>query len=145
MKRVILLCVCLFLFHSSAAAAQTGALVSAQVQFLQNGAILPSQTMTITAANWTCGQVKPTVPSTVYINAAPARVFWDDPSNSALACIATQTGGVLFALPLGNNYTATATFTDDFGGVSLASPPSNSFTRGVRPLPAAPTGVRITQ
>jgi hypothetical protein len=81
----------------------------------------------------------------VYINAAPARVFWDDPSNGALACIATQTGGVLFSLPLGNNYTVTATFTDDFGGVSLPSAQSNSFIRGVRPLPTAPTGVSVTQ
>lgn len=127
--------------------AQTGALVSMRVQFLQNGAVLPTQFMTITLSAATCGVVpKFPVPPSVFISVS-GRVVWDDPANPSTAdCFALQTtGGTLVSLPLGNNYTATSTFTDDFASTSLPSLPSNSFTRGVRPLPSAPTGVRVLQ
>lgn len=143
MKKV-LLALALLIFPATAAHAQA-ALVNIKIQFLQNGAVLPTQTMTINLPGGAvCGQVKPTVPAAVYINTT-GRVVWDDPANSLLACISVQTAGVLFALPLGNNYTATAVFTDDVGVSSAASAPSNPFIRGVRPLPPVPTGVLVLQ
>lgn len=134
------------LLVAAAASAQTGALVNLRVQFLQNGAVLPTQVMTIALSTATCGVTpKIVVPASVFINTS-GRVVWDDPTTPALAdCVALQTaGGTLTSLPLGANYTASATFIDDTGAVSPSpSAPSNSFTRGARPLPPVPTGVRV--
>jgi len=142
MKKLIL--VTSFVLVASIVQAQA-AVVSIKIQFLQNGAVLPTQVMTIPLPSGaTCGQPKPIVPASVFINTT-GRVVWEDPTNSILACISIQTGGVLFSLPLGNNYTATAAFIDDIGVSSAASLPSNSFTRGVRPLPPVPTGVLVLQ
>ena len=145
MKTTIrLLFVLLATFAPAGAASAQAALVSIKVQFLQNGAVMPTQVMTINLPSGaTCGQVKLVVPPTIYINTT-GRVAWDDPANPLLDCIAVQsTGGVLLSLPLGNNYTATAAFTDDVGVTSAASLPSPPFIRGVRPLPPVPTGVRV--
>lgn len=132
---------------AASASAQPGALVSSKVQFFQNGAILPTQVMTITLPSGVaCGQPKAAVPVGGVFITTSGRISWEDPSNSAFDCVAIQTaGGVLLSLPLGANYTATVTFTDDFGGVSPVSAASNSFTRGARPLPPAATGVKVLQ
>lgn len=144
MKKV-LLALALLIFPATAAQAQA-ALVNIKVQFLQNGAVLPTQVMTIALPSGaTCGQVKVVPPPTVYVNTT-GRIAWDDPANPLLDCIAVQsTGGTLLSLPLGANYTATAAFTDDVGVVSGNSAPSNPFIRGARPLPPVPTGVRVLQ
>lgn len=126
--------------------AQTGALTAITIQYFQNGAILPAQVQTIPLpAGATCGQaVLPgSPPAVTYINTT-GRIVWTDPANTTLNCVAVQAAGsVLLALPLGANYTATGFFTNDFGGASQPSPPSNSFTRGAPPTPPAPTGVQV--
>lgn len=139
-----LLLVLLATFAPAGAASAQAALVNIKIQFLQNGAVLPTQVMTITLPSGAaCGQVKLVVPPSVFVNTT-GRLAWDDPTNPLLDCVAVQSpGGVLLSLPLGGNYTAIATFTDDVGVVSGASLPSNPFTRGVRPLPPVPTGVRV--
>jgi len=145
MKKIALL-IFIILFFSGVAGAQA-ALVSIKIQFLQNGAVLPSQVMTISLPTGaTCGQTKLVVPAGGVFVTTTGRIAWDDPANPALDCIATQSlGGVLLALPLGNNYTVTAAFTDDIGATSQASAQSNPFIRGARPLPPVPTGVRVLQ
>lgn len=126
--------------------AQTGALTSITIQYLQNGAILPTQVQTIPLpAGANCGQaVLPGLPGpTTYITTT-ARIIWTDPANPALNCAAVQAAGsLLLSLPLGQNYTATAFFTNDFGVASGSSLSSNSFTRGAPPTPPAPTGLQI--
>lgn len=126
--------------------AQTGALTAITIQYFQNGAILPAQVQTIPLPSGAaCGKaVLPGSPGpTTYITTT-ARILWTDPANPLLNCEAVQTAGsVLLALPLGANYTATGFFTNDFGGASQPSPPSNSFTRGAPPTPPAPTGVQV--
>lgn len=134
------------LLFAAPAFAQTGALTSITVQYLQNGAILPTQTQTIVLPGGaTCGQaVLPGSPPSVTFITTSARIVWTDPANPTLNCIAVQAaGGVLLSLPLGANYTATAFFTNDFGIPSGPSLASNSFTRGAAPTPSAPTGLQV--
>jgi hypothetical protein len=128
---------------AGAASAQTGALVSGTVQFFQNGAALPSQTTTIPLPSGVqCGQpLLPGVPGTPPISTT-ARLIWSDPANPNLICIAVApAGSTIFALPIGSNYSATMTFTDDLGRTSPPSAPSNSFSR-LGPL-GAPTGFQV--
>lgn len=131
---------------ASVVSAQTGALTAATVQFSQNGAILPTQVMTISLPSGAlCGQSpKIPAPPIAYINTT-GRIVWDDPADATKDCIATQgAGGTLLGLPTGPGYTATTTFTNDFNRTSpTPSAPSNPFTRGAPPSPLVPTGVRV--
>lgn len=128
------------------ARAQTGALASITIQFLQNGAALPTQTQVILLpAGAVCGQPQfPTSPPPIVYITSSARIIWSDPANPVLLCIATQApGSVLLSLPLGANYAMTGKFTNDYGVESLVSAVSNTFTRGAAPAPSAPTGVQV--
>lgn len=129
---------------AASASAQTGLRTSLNVQFYQNGAILPTQTQTIPLPGGAlCGQpLFPTGPPPITYITTTAKIVWTDPDVPTLNCIATQVpGSVLLALPLGANYTATATYTYDFlpPVTSAASGPSNTFTRGAPPTPAPPS------
>lgn len=145
-KRCLLLVSFLFL-APVAAHAQTGALTAINWQFYQNGAILPAQVLTIPLPSGaTCGQPLLGAPPPITYITTSARLTWIDPADVTKLCIAVQAaGGVLLSLPLGANYTATATFTNDFNNTGPASNVSNSFTRGASPLPPAPTGATVRQ
>lgn len=140
MKKTLLLTI-LGVLGASSASAQTGALTAITVQFYQNGAVLPAQVQTIALPGGAvCGQpLFPNPPAPITYITTTAKIVWSDPADATKNCIATQApGSVMLSLPLGANYTMTATFTDDRGGVSPLSNVSNSFTRGAAPLPPAP-------
>lgn len=145
MRRRLLLFLALpLLLCATRAQAQTGALVSYELQVFNPGVSpvtgTPVQTNTIPAASVTCNTTKPTVPATV-VN--PSQAFWDDPTNAGKVCLVNQ-GTFLASLvvpsPFGP-YTATVTVTDDFGLTSARSAASNPFFRRGNPNPR--TGVSV--
>lgn len=139
------------LFVAASASAQTGALVSLTVQYQQNGLPIIGRTTTIVLAGIPCGLTQlPGVPGTPAI-VATATLIWADPATvtlppaQQLICLAVQPpAATIFLLPLGANYSATATFTNDAGQTSPPSLVSNSFSRAAPILPPlAPSGFQV--
>lgn len=135
----------IFLSLAAAASAQTGALVSLTVQYQQNSLPIIGRTTTVLLSGVPCGQPQlPGLPGTPAI-VTTATLVWTDPANAALICVAVQPPAAsIFLLPLGTNYSATATFTNDAGLTSPPSVVSNSFSRAA-PIgpPLAPSGFQV--
>lgn len=133
------------LAFAAPAAAQTGALVSLTVQYQQNSLPIIGRTTTLVLAGIPCGQPQmPGLPGTPAI-VSTATLIWQDPANASLICVAVQPPAAsIFLLPLGANYSATATFTNDAGMTSPPSVVSNSFSRAAPILPPlAPSGFQV--
>lgn len=128
------------LLIAGSASAQTGALVSYELQVHQ-GAVVTGppyfRTVTIPITPTLCNQpIFSTTPATI-VN--PTKADWDDPVNAGRLCLADLTA--FFAgLPAGS-YISTITSLDDLNRVSGRSAVSNPFT--VVPLRAAPTGLQV--
>jgi hypothetical protein len=125
-----------------AGAAQTGALVSIELQIYNPGVdpVLgqPVQVNSFTYATAVCNQAPPPTPTGTVFN--PTRVLWDD-TIAGRVCIADR-GTVLNALPiLPGDYRGTVTVTDDRQLTSPRSAASNPFGRASSP--AARTGLRV--
>ena len=125
--------------------AQTGALTQATLSIYQSGATAPFQTSVIPLPSGAlCGAPFTTPPPNPVVN--PTLVVWTDPGNPAQVCRADR-ATFLLALPFGVNYSATMTFTNDWGVTGPASTVSNPFNRVAPPPtpqpPPAPTGVQV--
>ena len=126
-------------------AAQTGVIVSYEVQFYLPGVVAtavtgsPFTTLTIPVSAVTCNQPSVSVPAAPVLN--PKRIWWDDLANAGRTCMA-DASAFLMALPIiAGSYTATLIATSDFGEMSARSAASNPFGRSA-PL-AAPTGLKV--
>jgi len=142
MKSRIVLVVALAIVFARSASAQTGALVSVELQIYNPGVDpvtgQPVQVNSFTYATAVCNQGPPPPPAATAFN--PTRILWVD-TIAGRVCIADR-GAVLNALPiLPGDYRGTITVTDDRGLVSPRSAASNPFARAG--LPAARTGLRV--
>lgn len=134
------------LLIAASASAQTGALVSATVQYYQNGLPLSARTTTLLLSGVPCGQPPFTgAPGTPTITTT-AQLVWPDPANAGLNCVAVQpAAATIFLLPISpTSYTATLTVTDDLARTSPPSPASNPFLRAA-PLPPPPLAPAVLQ
>lgn len=131
--RSVLIALALLVCSASSVFAQ-----SYELKVYQKGASVPLSAVTLSGV--VCDQPKATG-----VNVNPTTVSWDDPANpSTKDCKVTDASK--FALPTGDyEATLTVTMNDPSKPVYGTSPDSARAPFFVRPAPAAPTGVRLSQ
>lgn len=126
------------LLIAAPAFAQTGALVSYELQAYQGSVATatPFRTVTIPITPTLCNQpIFAASPPTLLVN--PKHANWDDPANPTTRLCVADLSAFFGALPSGP-YVTTVTTTDDFGLTSARSNLGGPFT--ARAVPSAPTG-----